>query len=539
MIGNPETENNLRSILEEREKVLEPLRTKFSEAYWNATVSGKEKDYKTAEEAETALNMELGNAELFQELTKYLADPGVQDLLLRRWASLIRMEMGPHRLPEETVADLVQRQKKIEATMNTFRPEVSGESMTSNQILEILRLSDDVDLRREAWEASKKVGPLIAEDLRELVRARNLAARSLGYPDHYRMLLDFQEIDEARLFSQLGRFASLSEDSYRRMKARLDRLLADKFDIEAIDLAPWHYGDPFFQEVPKVFGTDTDPIYAEHDVLEWTKEYFSGIGLPIDGIIDKGDYYEKEGKNPHGLCDHIDRNGDVRVLMNLKNNTYWSSVSLHEFGHAVYDMHIDRDLPHTLRVPSHICTTEAVAMFFGRLARDIEWMTSMFKLKGDTIRDLQGPLEEERKMEMAILTRWILVMVHFERGMYRDPDHDQQQRWWDLVERFQLIRHPAGRDKEHDWATKTHLSGAPVYYHNYILGEWIASQFHLTLMKELKLDDPPDWHKIPELGEWFKENVFKHGSYWQFNELVRNVTGHAPQPDAFINQFMR
>ncbi|MDP8209109.1 MAG: M2 family metallopeptidase [Candidatus Electryonea clarkiae] len=537
MIGNPETEATLQKILEEMEHDLEPLRTQYSEASWKASISGTDKDYSAVEDAETNLRLKLSSKELYEELGKLLSDPGVQNILLRRWAALMRHEIAPNRLPEETIVDLVSRQKKIEVKMNTFRPEVSGQSLTMNQVHEILRTSTDMSLRRDAWEASKKIGPIIAEELVELVRARNIAARSLGFPDHYRMLLELQEIDEARLFSQLGRFADLSEDPFRRMRANLDRLIADKYKLEAIDLAPWHYSDPFFQEVPPVYGVNTDPVYEGRGTMEWTQKYFEGVGLSIESILDKGDYLEKDGKHPHAYCDHIDRNGDVRVLMNLKDNTYWASTSLHEFGHAVYELNIDRSLPHTLRIPAHTAVTEAVAMFFGRLARDIEWMASMFRLKGSEIKELQKPLAQERKIEKAILGRWILVMVHFERGFYRDPDYDQQQRWWDLVQRFQLVRPVAGREKEADWAVKSHIADAPVYYHNYLLGEWIASQFHEAIIRDLKLEEPPVFHNMHELGDWFKEKVFTHGAYWEFTELVRNVTGSSPQPDAFINQF--
>lgn len=539
MTGNPETEQALEAILEQADAEIQPFRTRQYETYWQASVHGTDEAFKAAEEAEMAYRLKLGNQELFEELGKFLSDAGVQDIRLRRWAQVLRLEMAPHRLPEEVIANLVSREKKLEANVIAFRPEIDGERVTANRIAEILRTSGDMELRRAAWEASKELGPLLADELRELVRARNLAARSVGFPDYYRMNLELQEIDEARLFSSLGRFASLSEEAFRRMKARLDRLLADRFGIEAIDLEPWHYGDPFFQEVPPVFGVDADPIFAAHSTLEWVKTYFAGIGLPIEPILEKGDYFEREGKDPHAFCLDVNREGEVRVLLNLQDNTYWAGTALHEFGHAVYDMNIDRTLPFALRRPAHISTTEAVAMFFGRLARNLEWLAAMFKLRGKKIRELEGKLLEEQRMQMAITGRWTLVMIHFERGLYRDPDQNQQNRWWDLVQRFQLIRCPKGRASAHDWATKLHIATAPVYYHNYLLGEWTASQFHDAMLRDLKLEEPEAWVDRPEIGEWFGDNVFRHGSLWEFNELVRNATGGIPQPDSFVNQFLR
>ncbi len=56
---------------------------------------------------------------------------------------------------------------------------------------------------------------------------------------------------------------------------------------------------------------------------------------------------------------------------------------LHELGHAVYGKFIDKSLPFLLREPAHIFATEAVAMFFGRLSRDANWLQDMLKLSDE------------------------------------------------------------------------------------------------------------------------------------------------------------
>ena len=34
-----------------------------------------------------------------------------------------------------------------------------------------------------------------------------------------------------------------------------------------------------------------------------------------------------------------------------------------------------------------------------------------------------------------------------------------------------------------------------------------------------------------------KENIFRQGSLWEFNELMRNATGNSVRPDEFLNQY--
>ena len=49
---------------------------------------------------------------------------------------------------------------------------------------------------------------------------------------------------------------------------------------------------------------------------------------------------------------------------------------LHEFGHGTYFAEVDRELPWLLRT-MHSLTTEGIAMLFGRLARDSEWLATV------------------------------------------------------------------------------------------------------------------------------------------------------------------
>jgi hypothetical protein len=75
-----------------------------------------------------------------------------------------------------------------------------------------------------------------------------------------------------------------------------------------------------------------------------------------------------------------------------------------------------------------------------------------------------------------IFARWVMVVVNFERLMYEDPSRDLDAAWWELVQKYQLLNMPEGRDKLPDWATKYHIALAPAYYQNYLLGNIMALQ---------------------------------------------------------------
>src|ERR1017187_6945606 len=88
------------------------------------------------------------------------------------------------------------------------------------------------------------------------------------------------------------------------------------------------------------------------------------------------------------------------------------------------------------------------------------------------------------RYQLLIFSRWCQVMLRFEKGMYENPEQDLNKLWWDTVEKYQMIRRPAGRNAP-DYGSKYHIVGAPVYYHNYMMGELFASQVHHTIARKV------------------------------------------------------
>ena len=111
------------------------------------------------------------------------------------------------------------------------------------------------------------------------------------------------------------------------------------------------------------------------DIQRICREFYAAIGLPIDDVLARSDLYEKPGKSPHAFCTDIDREGDVRVLANIRPTEYWMGTMLHELGHAVYSSkNIPAELPWTLRTDAHIMCTEGVAMMFERFSKSADWL---------------------------------------------------------------------------------------------------------------------------------------------------------------------
>lgn len=128
-----------------------------------------------------------------------------------------------------------------------------------------------------------------------------------------------------------------------------------------------------------------------------------------------------------------------------------------------------------------------------------------------------------------------------ENTPYEDPEQDLNALWWNLVETYQLIRKPEDRN-EPDWATKIHIALYPCYYHNYHLGELLASQlFYYITRNVLGSDDFRNQSFVnhPEIGKYLVEKVFMPGNRWYWNYMIEKATGEKLTAKYYAKQFVK
>ena len=528
-----------RDFLREIESDLKPLTRAANLAHWEASTTGTADALEKATEAETAIRKFLSSKPRYDRIVELLESEELHDPKLRRQLELLALDYRPNLLAEAVIDDLVRRSHQIQSEFYTFRSKLDGTEVTNNQILDILRSERDEERRMAAWEASKQIAPRVAGQLLELVSRRNEAANSLGFSDFYTMHLELQEIDQQDLLQVFDELKRQTDEPFRIAKAEVDVRLAQRFGIAPDDLRPWHYEDPFFQEPPLAEELGLGELFRRHDPVEIASRFYDGIGLPIRDVLARSDLYERPGKDQHAYCTDIDREGDVRILCNVKQDDRWMGVLLHELGHAAYDKFIPATLPWILRQPAHIATTEAIAMFMDRLIYDVDWLEAAVGSVDEQREELKQRARSALRFEMLLTARWVLVMTYFERELYSNPGHaDLNTLWWDLVEELQLLRRPEGRD-EPDWAAKIHLAVAPVYYHNYLLGELIASQLTSALHNErLAGATPRGYAGHHELGAFLRDRVFASGARLHWQNLLEDATGSRLTPEPFVREFV-
>ena len=530
-----------KKFVQAHEAKFRPLEIEGNLAWWEANTSGKDSDYEKKEKIQNKLDEALADKNAFNELKSLMEKPNdIDDANTRRCIKLLYLAYLEKQVDTDLLKKIVSKANAVEKAFNNYRAKVEGKEMTDSQVRQALKDSTNSEERRTVWEASKGVGAVVEKDLHELVLLRNEAAKKLGFKNYHALQLYLNEQNGDDLIALFDDLDTLTREPFRQAKAEMDKKLAANCKIAVDDLMPWHYHDPFFQETPAVFAADLDQPFKKADLLKMCKDFYKGIDLPIDKVLERSDMYEKKGKSPHAFCTDITRDGtDVRVLANIVGNAYWASTLLHEFGHSVYSsMNIPDSLPYTLRMESHILTTEGVAMMFERVAKRQAFLDKMgIAVDDGAAFDASGA--KSLRYDLLIFSRWCQVMLRFEKSMYENPEQDLNKLWWDLVEKYQMVKRPPKRNAP-DYASKIHIVSAPVYYHNYMMGQLFASQLHHAIARDVYKEKDPDkvvYVGNKEVGAFMKKRVFDPGRSLSWNDLTKHATGELLNPKAFAEDF--
>lgn len=526
-------------IIEYESEIVE-LEKNYNIASFNAAISGKNEDYELSAKLELELNKYYSNKQKFEFLKRLKESNIVNEPILKRYLDVVYLKFAANQYDENLLQQINTLSNSLEQKYSTYRAKLVNKELTDNEIEEILINSKNNEELKDVWEASKQIGKVVEKDVIEIVKLRNKAAKQLGYKNYFEksLLLDEQDpADIEKLFDELDK---LTRDEYIKVKLEIDDFLSKRYNVVIDELKPWYYQERFFQHAPNIFNYQIDNYFESKNLEQITADFFNSINLNIDDLLAKSDLYEKKDKYQHAFCTDIDRNGDVRVLCNIKNNSRWMGTMLHEFGHAVYDKYISKALPWELRTHAHIFATEAIAMLFGRLIFNPTWLKIALNLDVEAYEKIKLISFKFLKFDQLVFSRWCQVIFRFEKSMYENPDQDLNLLWKNLVEKYQLIKYPEDRN-EPDYAAKIHVALYPAYYHNYMLGELLASQLYFYIkdkvIKTADLDIEGFYNK-KDIGEYLKNLFFSYGALYPWNELIIKATGEKLTANYFAKQFL-
>jgi peptidyl-dipeptidase A len=529
-------ENRMKTFISAYEAKAIPLYRESALASWNANITGTAEDYAKSEKASFEYAKIFTDSIAFAELKKIKNSKAMKDPLLVRQLDLLFNAYLGGQVDTALIAKQIKMETEISKKYANFRVTINGKQISDNEVEVILKNSTNSSDLKTAWEGSKLIGPVVASDIIKLVKHRNTIARKIGFSNYHEMSLKLSGQDPAEVTKIFDELDSLTRGNFAQLKSEIDLFYIKRYRIPASEIRPWHYQNRYFQEAPEIYPVNTDKYYADQDPVKIASAFYNGIGLNVDAILSKSDLYEKPGKNQHAFSTDIDRSGDVRTLDNMRPDSYWMNTILHELGHGVYSYYNDMTLPFTLRDAAHTFTTEAIAEFFGRLAKDPQWMVSMGIIDDNECKKIADDCFKSLRLQMLVFSRWAQVMYRFEKSMYENPDQNLNELWWKMVEKYQMLSKPEGRDMP-DWASKIHIALYPCYYHNYLLGELLASQLYYYITSNVTKNHSFTGEKA--VGNYLKEKIFMPGAKYSWNDMIEKATGEKLTAKYYARQFVK
>ena len=530
---NP-TDKDFEEFITNFEKKYIPLKTAIEKADYNAAVTGSEEDYKESTELNIELTELFSSKRDFKMIQKFKNSSEIHDPIFKSEIDILYNLYHFHQLDPKTMKEIVEDSKQLTKKFNAFRTNVDGQLLSDNQVEEELCENLNSDLLEKVWKGSKMAGALVAEDMITLVKKRNEAARSIGFKNYFDLKLQISGQNPDQLEEIYEGFNVLTEGIYIELKKDMDERLSVIYSVPVGQLMPWHYQNRFFQKAPYVYNVNLNKYYKDIDQLKVATNFFKGIGLDLVPILNKSDLFDKPGKIQTARSYDIDRNGDVRIVMNLSEDENSMNTLLYEAGFSLYLENISKELPFLLREPSNFCTNDAVAVMFSQFSSDPAWLKEVVGISSEEKELICNQNSKYIVLSKLVFSRWAQVMYHFEKEMYNNPDQDLNTLWWGMVEKYQKINKPKDWNNP-DWAAKNHLITMPCTYHNYILGELFAAQLKFYIQDKITKHDKCEVKCInnKEVGEFLIDKVFRPGKTLNWEELIKYATGEELDPDYF------
>jgi peptidyl-dipeptidase A len=534
------SEEGFQKFISDYENRVEAVMTKHNQAQWDAYTTGKDEYFKASTEYSLKMDAFHQNSEEFQYLQELRQKNVVNDALLKRQLDILYINYLQGQIDPDLNKSITELASKIESVYANFRTQVDTNIYSDNQVTNFLQTEKDLEFREKIWRAQKALGKEVASDIIKLAKLRNRAAQELGYKNYFYMAMDIRELDPEQVESVFNELYELTQAPFTKLHAEIESVFAARYSIEKSQIRSWHYEDLFSQSAPAIFEINLDKYYQNIDIPQTANKFFVSAQIPVQDIIARSDLYEREGKSQHAFSFCIDRKQDIRILCNLVANERWMGTMLHELGHAIYDKYIDQNLPFVLREPAHAFTTEGIAQFFGSYSSNSGWMQNALDISKQDKKKIETVTQANLRLSKLVFARWSMVVFNFEKNFYSHPDQDLNKLWWDLVEKYQMIRRP-DNPVGSEWATKLHIATYPVYYQNYQLGELFASQI-LNYVAEnyynqAAIDQVTFWNNT-DAGDFLKEKVFKPGKRYSWNDMIKSATGEPLSARYFVKQYV-
>ncbi|HEX8276586.1 MAG TPA: M2 family metallopeptidase [Longimicrobiaceae bacterium] len=556
----PTPREEAQRFLDEYVATLQPLYYAANEAEWVSNtriVEGDTTNAARTRAAQEALTAYTGSVPVIERTRALLQRRDQLDPLqvLQLEEVLSTAAGAPQTVPELVRARIAAEAQQTE-TLYGYQFTLDGKPVTPNQLDQTIRESTDLRQRRAAWEASKAVGPALKPGITRLRDLRNGVVQALGYPDYFTFQVSDYGMTTPEMLALNDRLVAQLWPLYRELHTWARYELAGRYKAPVPDMIPAHW-------LPNRWAQDWSPLVEVRGLNvdsaltargpEWVvreaENFYVSLGFPRlpQTFWDRSSLYPVAAdapfkKNTHASAWHMDLAGDVRSLMSVEPNAYWFETANHELGHVYYYMSYSRpEVPLLLREGANRAYHEGIGSMIGLAASQPRFLKGRGLVPANARVDERAKLLSEALAYVPFIPFSAGVMTRWEHSLYADslsPDRFNQ-RWWELVGRYQGVAPPAARGEQ--WAdalTKTHINDDAAQYYDYALSYALLFQLHTHIAKNILRQDPhdTDYHGNAQVGE-FLRNLMAPGASRDWREVLKETTGQELDAQAMVEYF--
>jgi len=549
---NKQAELILCHYLDRKTSLIRDYSKESSLAYWNATVSGKESDYKKLIDLEldfsksnrrapenfspdhfsTITKNVFTNEEDFELLRKLKNSGLITDTILSRQLIYLYHTFTSSQIESEKYKKLLESQTKLSHTASTIKFELDGKMYSAAKIDSIRKFTTSNLAMEKIGRSYQQKGKLIAPDIIKLVKDRNELAVSFGFTDFYHLMLEEKDQSPQMIRSLSEEIELKTRDQFFNVKNVIDKRLARRFGVSIQELRPWHYNEGRTSYLPKSFISKLDSLLAPTDPIKRASDFFAGIGLPIQDVIDKSEL--RKGNADVTII--IDFSTDIRIIGGITNTFDGLTKILHEGAHATHYKNVSDDVPYLLKGPS-LFIAEGVASYFSNMAYDSLWLSREVFCDEKTKDQIALICQHFRQIDQLFRIRKQMVFAEFEREIYASPDQDLDLLWHDLNLKYLGINYSKEKGTCF-WAANKYFTSLSCSVQNYIVADIFASQLKHAIDEKILNRNTLRIQDNKAVGKYLIENLFKYGDLLPWEKLVVKATGETLNTSYFANELI-
>lgn len=534
--------------------------TEVSEAQWSANtqiIPGDSLNDVIAKRASEAMAKFTGSVEVITKAQNYLAKKEVlSSLQIKQLQRILYQAANNPATSAETVSKRIAAETAQNTALYGYQFMLNGDSVSPNELDEILSSSQDLDERLAAWQASKEVGKGLKSGLSNLRTLRNAVVRDLDYDNYFAYQVSDYGMSQQEMMDLMDQLVKDVWPLYRELHTYARYELAKKYEQEVPKMLPAHWlpnrWGQDWSAITAVEGFDLNAALEDKDpefLVRSGEEFYQSLGFEAlpKSFYNKSSLYpypsnSKVKKNTHASAWHMDLKNDVRSLMSVVPNSDWWETVHHELGHVYYFMAYSNDsVPLLLREGANRAYHEAIGSLIGLASMQTPYLKGRGLMNENQESDELGLLLKEALNYIVFLPFSAGTMSHFEHELYgKNLKEDEfNQKWWELVAKYQGIVPPSQRGEEYcDAATKTHINDDPAQYYDYALSYVLLFQLHEHISTQILNQKPSatNYFGSKETGA-FLNNILEKGASKDWRVVLEESTKQPLNAKAMLRYF--